>query len=414
MKLNASQLGKINETLRFIIDWCDWFADQENDLLFSEERIREIGENEEDIPTIDLMFPGGYAPVEIDAEDFLELCDDIRDIQIVTPGFIKAGRSRYYIVDTAEAMKHRLWYANIGPTSYNGITVGFGEDTHIVTLAAARLRAPTLNEGETVGGYLDVEVCYPNEIDFLPPEEERHLVESYLFEIADSAQIALSFDEIRDPMEEEADPAWIEGLEELELRTLEPYNDAMKLFLSAIQTKDPELKFLNFYKILEHFSPVAVNIDANDLMRKKLDAPKFKLEDGDYIRSIFDLANSMRDRCNDEDLIKASLNTCIDFVGLFEHLPESMRKDVLRQIKQTNLTYSTESQKVTTAINMLGKTIYKTRNQVVHAKSNFVPVGNEAAFSDLPALNRFMHMASSQAIRWYSRQPSHLRQDVIG
>ena len=80
---------------------------------------------------------------------------------------------------------------------------------------------------------------------------------------------------------------------------------------------------------------------------------------------------------------------------------------------EKDLTYSTDKQKITTASNITGKIIYKTRNKVVHAKSNFALTGDEVTSDELPELNVFMKEASSQAIRWYSRQPNHLKLDVI-
>ena len=165
--------------------------------------------------------------------------------------------------------------------------------------------------------------------------------------------------------------------------------------------------------MLEHFSPIAVNIEANELMRKKLDAPKNSFEDGDYIRSIFDLANAMRDRFNDEDLIKASFSTCFDFIDLFKKLPESIKKKIKKHLSMQDLTYSTDKQKITTASNIAGKIIYKTRNRVVHAKSNFTLTGEEITSEELTELNVFMKEASSQTIRWYSRQPNHLKLQII-
>ena len=58
---------------------------------------------------------------------------------------------------------------------------------------------------------------------------------------------SLNPSEIRNPIndyydfEEDNDPP------SHSLRELEPYNEGMNLFVSAIQIKDPELKFLNFY-----------------------------------------------------------------------------------------------------------------------------------------------------------------------
>ena len=148
-------------------------------------------------------------------------------------------------------------------------------------------------------------------------------------------------------------------------------------------------------------------------MRKKLDAPKSSFENGDFIRSIFELANSMRDRFNDEDLIKASFNSCIDIVGLFDKLPESIKKKIKRHIEAPELTYSTDRQKIITSSNIASKIIYKTRNKVVHAKSNFNLTGEEIDSTEFNQLNVFMKDASSQAIRWYTRQPNHLKLEII-
>jgi hypothetical protein len=194
---------------------------------------------------------------------------------------------------------------------------------------------------------------------------------------------------------------------------LEPCNEGMKLFVSAVQINDPELKFLNFYKVLEHFAPVAINIEANELMRKKLDVPKAIFEDGDYIRSIFELATSMKDRFNDEDLIKAAFFTCIDFIGLHCDLPDSIMKKIRKHTGGQKLKYTTEKQIVTTSTNIVAKIINKTRNKVVHAKSNFTVSGEEIDLSEFEQLNLFMRNAASQAIRWYSRQPNHLKLEII-
>ena len=121
----------------------------------------------------------------------------------------------------------------------------------------------------------------------------------------------------------------------------------------------------------------------------------------------------MRDRFNDEDLIKASFNTCFDLVGLFNKLPETIKKKIKKHIGASELTYSTDRQKITTASNIAGKIIYKTRNKVVHAKSNFTLTGDEVSPPEFTELNDFMKEASSQAVRWYSRQPNHLKLEII-
>jgi hypothetical protein len=417
MKLNLDQIKKINETNSFIIEWCEYFEDIKEDLIFSEDRINEILEEEEDVETIYFSFPAEDEGTDVETEEFLSLCDEIKSIQILNNGHIKTELRSYYIVgvnDSNEEYIIREYYNKKLILSSQGIAINIVSNSFIVGLAATKLGEYDSHYWGTISQYLAIELIYQSKDKILSIEKETELINSYIFEIADSIGIALCYDEIRVPvndfydLQEKAEENPTQGL-----RNLEPYNEGMKLFVSAVQIQDPELKFFNFYKVLEHFSPIAVNIEANELMRKKLDAPRSSFEDGDYIRSIFCLANSMRDRFNDEDLIKASFNICFDFVGLFNKLPESIKKKIRKHLAGQDLTYSTEEQKLTTAKNIAGKIIYKTRNKVVHAKSNFTLTGDEISFGELSELNGFMKEASSQAIRWYSRQPNHLKLEVI-
>jgi len=416
MKLNLTQIKKINEANKFIITWCEYFADYEDDLIFSGERMKEIIEEEEDIDSIVFMFPGEYDYTVIETEEFLSLCDEIKSIKIVNYGYIKTDLRSYYVVGVTDSDEGYIIreYHDMQMSSLEGIKINIVSESLIVGLAATKLEEYDTDYWGTINQYLAIEIVYESKAKVLQPEEEKELLNSYLFEVADSTGIALNLSEIRNPVndfetlreEAEENPTQV-------LRELEPYNEGMKLFVSAVQIKDPELKFLNFYKVLEHFSPIAVNIEANELMRKKLDAPKSSFEDGDYIRSIFELANTMQDRFNDEDLIKASFNTCFDFVGLFNKLPESIKKKIKKHIGAQELTYSTDKQKITTSSNIAGKIIYKTRNRVVHAKSNFTLTGDEISSDEFSQLIEFMKEASSQAIRWYSRQPNHLKLEII-
>ena len=82
MKLNLDQIQKINEAIKFIIEWCDWFAEYEEDLILSKEQIEEIIKEGKDIETIDFCFPGDDSGC-IDTEEFLSLSEEIKSIQIV-------------------------------------------------------------------------------------------------------------------------------------------------------------------------------------------------------------------------------------------------------------------------------------------------------------------------------------------
>jgi hypothetical protein len=411
MKPTREQLELLNKTFNWIFNYCPDLLDYNEDLIYTSERIDEIIDEEEDIEGIEIMFMGEQEPIFVSIEHFLYLSDQIQTIKIINNGLVRTKNHSYYIVSANDSKDIFLLseYHNVY-IKKGKITLDIINESVVIGLAASKLELYDSDYWGTAREYQIVQIVYDDEKERLSDSEELELLNSYLFEIADSSNIALSQSEIHLP-----DEYYYNDNEDSNesLRELEPYNEGMRLFTSAVQIKDIELKFLNFYKVLEHFSPIAVNIEANELMRKKLDSPKNKFEDGDFIRSIFQLANSMRDRYNDEDLIKAAFATCFDFVGLFKDLPDPIQKKIAGHLKIKEVSYNLDRQQINTATNMVAKIIYKTRNKVVHAKSNFVADGDEMSGTDLEQLNHFMKLAASQSIRWYSRQPSHLKREII-
>jgi len=415
MHLTKQELIKINDINNFIIDYCSpQLEDYRKDLIYSEEAIKDIVEEDRDIETIDYYFPGEYEATDVEPDDLIEMEEDIKSIEIVHSGLIKTKTARYYIV-TANNEEDRYllrihFHLFLETEKYHIRLVG---ESLIIGMAATKINEFDDDWG-TASQYLAIEIAYKNLEDIPEWEEEKELIKSFIFEVADSTNIALEFSEIRNPTKD----FWrltenLKNNSETDLRSLIEPNIAMNFFVSAIQINDSELKFLNFYKVLEHFSPIAINIEANELMRKKLDAPRNLFESGDYIRSIYDLATSMKNKFNDEDLIIAAFNSCFDLVSIFEKLPKTIKTRIKKHLKIQELNYQIDKQKITTAENMAGKIIFKTRNKVVHAKSNYNSTGDEIDFDEFEELNLFMKEASSQSIRWYSRQPEHIKSKII-
>lgn len=413
MTPNRKQLLLFNDLINWIFKFCPDLENYNSDLIFDEERINEIVTEEEDITEIDFFFLGEQNYTTVIFEEFIDLVDQIKSLMIINEGFIKTKNHSFYIVSANDSRGDFILNENHNLQLHvkeKKIFVDIVSESIIVGLAACNLAMYDDNYWGTITPYQAINISYEDHECRLNDMDELALLNSYLFEIADTLNIALIRTDIHLPEEYE----YLEDEEQYEsLRELEPFNEGMKLFTSAVQIEDEELKFLNFYKVLEHYSPIAVNIEANELMRKKLDSPKSKFEDGDFIRSIFQLANSMRDRFNDEDLIKSAFGTCVDFIGLYEELPLSIQKKITGHLKLKKLEYGIDRQQISIASNIAAKIIYKTRNKVVHAKSNFIPDGEEIKSDEFAQLNQFMKLASSQAIRWYARQPNHFKQEII-
>jgi len=413
MVVTKTDLKRVQTAFKYINNRYEWFEQDESLENVLEDLTENLGN---DIQHVEISFPAD-SDVTIGYKELLSYCDEIPTLKVESNGVLKTKLLRLYVVDITDTESDIPFYEILKGVTMKvreGIEISLVRDNIIVGLAATELDEYTEDYWGTVSPYTAIELRYKSEDLIVVEEQEMETVRSFMFEIADTTGVALSFSEIRNHYLTYADFDEVAGKNKLkQLRELEQYNEGMRLFVSAVQIQEAELKFLNFYKILEHFAPIAVNIEANELMRKKLDVSKSQMEDGDYIRSIFDLASSMKNKFNDEDLIKSTFNTCFDFIGLFGSLPQTIQTKVKKQIQISELSYGLEKQKVTTASNMVSRIIYATRNKVVHAKSNFSVDGNECTADEMEQLNVFMKRACSQSIRWYNRQPKHFKLNII-
>ena len=71
--------------------------------------------------------------------------------------------------------------------------------------------------------------------------------------------------------------------------------------------------------------------------------------------------------------------------------------------------YDIDQEKQIGISNFLGSVIYSTRNQIVHAKSNYVQDNYECPTQDLGQFNIFIKHACYASIKWYNRLPQHLK-----
>lgn len=419
MSFTKTELIRVNSILEYIEGYCPYFKESEYivDELFSSDAIDEIVTNKKEVDDICIGFPGDDL-VEISADDLLELDEDLRTIEIVDSGFIKTKYRSIYIYSSRNnfesSVLSTLGLLVVSPRQ--GVRIELSSSSIIVGLVATKLGAYEDDYVPTYSGYTVVSIIYDVASNRLEKYEELEMLDSFIFELADTADIVLTKSEI---YYDNAVDEYEERIREVyhisdHLQDLIPANAGMSYFVSASQISDPELKFLSYYKVIEHFSTIAVNIDAFELMRKKLNAPRLELVKRDYIKSIFDLVNSVRDRQSDEELVKSAFSKCFDFVGLFHELPDSIKKTIRKRLKVQKFDYSLDPQAIILASGMAAKIVYKIRNGVVHAKSNHrVPDGEFDGFSNFNELNSFMKKACSQTIRWYARLPNHEKTMLI-
>lgn len=189
------------------------------------------------------------------------------------------------------------------------------------------------------------------------------------------------------------------------------YTKAMDYFSKAIEIEDEEIKYLHYYKIIEYFSPVASKKSAYNMLNLRLDALSIKNRDQKYLESIFQLTRDYDTSLKDKELATTVLRECADSLELFDVLPESIQKQIKKKFhfqKDITALNTTEKEMLDKDI---GQILYSTRNQIVHAKSNYRPTGYECNGDNMRQLNIFMENLCHCLIIWNNRQPDEYRLD---
>lgn len=366
--------------------------------------------------TVFIEYPGDDDAFGLSFEDFDFLIYELSKFKIITEGRFHTTWSSYQIVRFEnEDIQYFLLSQTDFSKEFELGELSIEDEVDILRFASMKLGAHDEEYGTFHQHYPVVQINYSDKRNRLSIEDENKLVLSFLFEISDSAGYNISLDKFRIPnkyleakIEEiiEKDDDSEEGKKVIKLKPLITFNEGMELFVSALQVNDESLKFLNFYKIIEYFGPIIIRLKGNSLLVSKLDNPKALNPDREYIDSIFDLVNSVKENQKDSELGKAVLKH-IDIVDSISLLPERIIKHSKAIAKVQEVNYETPKDKLAIIITVISTTLYSTRNWVVHAKSNYQLTGKEVQKDELEQLNIFMKQITAKLIRWYNKLPNH-------
>ena len=158
----------------------------------------------------------------------------------------------------------------------------------------------------------------------ISPENELELIKQILYTIAVEKGISIevgrffSFDDIIDY---ETEDDGVDGTVLLTPNNLLSYNKSMDYYIKALGIKDPAIKYLHFYKVIEYFSPIASKKIAYEQLNLRLDTLKVKNRDQKYLESIFEISRSYDNSLRDKELTATVLIECIDVAELFDFYP---------------------------------------------------------------------------------------------
>jgi hypothetical protein len=103
------------------------------------------------------------------------------------------------------------------------------------------------------------------------------------------------------------------------------------------------------------------------------------------------------------------LSNSVDIIDLYSNLPENVAKLICKNAKLNpkDINYNLSQEHIDSIFQQLGKILYSTRNNIVHAKSNYSKDGFECSEEDLSQLNLFLTKATYQIILWNDKLPKY-------
>ena len=387
-----------NKELLIAIDKCGKFFDIEK---------IEIDITEIDQDSVFVNFPRENEDINYDSDDFIFYTDSLEEVKFSKKS-VRAKNVSQYPIFSNEVIDYP--YQKINFYFENDLyTIEIIENPFLLGIANVKFDLYS-KYAPPCSTYYAIEIIYKTE-QKLTEENEIRILKTFIFEYFQATNILVEIVELHDfdadyygDNEEDED-----NEKDIIITELIEHNDSIDSYLKAVNTKDDDIKFLYYYKIIEFFSPKIAKLKAYEILSKKLDSLKYQNSNNEDLNKIFEISESFKKSKSDSELSKTVLSSSIDIIDLFHSLPENVIKLICKNSKLNpkDINYNLSQESIDSIFQQLGKILYSTRNNIVHAKSNYSKDGFECNEEDLSQLNLFLSKATYQIIVWNDKLPNY-------
>ena len=418
MKINIEQLKCIRTLLTSLADdnidaeWDGYLNDEDDNDLPDEIELDEIR----------LSFPDDQDYCHISPDDFLLYMNDIASIRRVGDTIVRTNHIVQAVISSSR-MGYTGFESELSLFSFvgEGLTASVVKMPFLVGVMNAHEGRYTEDFGfGACEPYTAIEIRLTEEKD---EEYLKNLIEQICFYLTDKIGVAIypwegpDINELYNRMDEyydETDESEKDVNEDtaIEVKMLPPYSPLLKMFRQAKGVDDPEIQFLQYYKIIEYVSPVVAKLVAYDHLNRRLDLLPSVNRNFKYLDSILDVVRKYDKDLRDDSLAEAVIVNCVDVVPLYEFLPQRMLKKVkgeLKLQKDVLTDIDVNEEQVRGLQHKIATILYATRNSIVHAKSNYEETGNELSLDELEEGNRILEVIVRSIINWNQRQAEGFR-----
>lgn len=423
MKIEINQLNTIKQALS---DLSDFGIDYEDDSGYlNEEELEELPD-EMEVEDVCLRFPDDQDYTLVDTEVFLSYMSEIATLRRVDD---KTVRTQHYI--QTKISSPRKGYSGFEERLKSYAFRGEDVEASIVEkpflIGVMNAKENKYDEDFGLGA------CEPyTAIEFKIGDvvEEKYLeelIERICFYLTDKLGVEVypwkgpDFSVLYDQLDEYYGDDIDEETEEddrgednycVEISSLPEYTPLLRMYRQAKGINDPEIQFLQYYKIIEYVSPIVARSVAYDHLNRRLDLLPAVRRDHAYLDSILAVAKKYDKDMRDDSLVQAVIETCADVLPLYEMLPQRLRKHVKATVKLQKDSLHDEDvteEQVKLLQKQVASILYSTRNSIVHAKSNYEATGLEMDEAEMEEAKELMNTITRAIVNWNQRQPEWSR-----
>lgn len=238
-----------------------------------------------------------------------------------------------------------------------------------------------------------------------PPATVDRLVEAFLFELCASEIFCAPREFYAIELYEEDDHDGFDkrGLKLRRLQIGKGLSELYSLFIEGCSAHPAEYALIHFVKAMEYVSATVVRRTKHEAIRKRLSSKRALAPDAEFLDGLVQVVEEYKLLNKDSEMLKLTLQTCCDpYLLACDGSPRFL--PTLQSLRSCN-----EPKLHNKALEELASSLSATRNQLVHAKANYSPTGNECPRDQLMEFVVLARAASEQVIRWYANLADHIR-----
>lgn len=409
--MTKEERKKLQDYLNYLLDTYE-IGNSEDDFYSEEE---DEWPDEFDIESIGLDFPYEYENPSYPIEEFMDCMSDIETLVEIDKTTVRTNHIRQTIIDS-RYKDWEMFREKISSYKFEGPDYRVTIKMNPLLIGIINTKNGNYDEDYGVGccgNYVVLELKYDGD-NRLSKEQEDDLLERITFYLTRELDAAINISEVINL--DELGEYYLDEEEIVDttvnVDSLVGNSQLIKLYKQAKSTEDSEIKFLQYYKILEYISPLVAKLNAYDKLNKRLDLLASSTRDYKYLDTIFSVTRKYDLDVKDDYLAESVIKTCMDVSPLWELIPERLQK----QMKKTFLSGKSDicvdelkEEQLGSLQKQIAKMLYATRNSIVHAKSNYELVGYELEGDELINGNRMMDVVALSIIQWNERQPESFR-----